>query len=37
MAVYLLAGIILAGLLVFIIVSVRAIQKSKSEIEKQFK
>lgn len=37
MAVYLLAGIILGGLLLFIIVSLRGIKKSKAEIEKMFK
>jgi len=37
MAIYLMAGIILGGLVIFIIVSIRGIQKSKSEIEKMFK
>lgn len=37
MAIYLLAGIILGGLLLFIIISIRGIKKSKSEIEKMFK
>gem|GEM_PF-6488915 len=37
MAVYLLAGIILGGLLLFIIISIRGIKKSKAEIEKMFK
>jgi hypothetical protein len=37
MAVYLLAGIILGGLLFFIIISIRGIRKSRSEIEKLFK
>jgi hypothetical protein len=37
MAVYLLAGIILGGLLLFIVISIRGIKKSKSEIEKMFK
>jgi hypothetical protein len=37
MAVYLMAGIILAGLLLYLIVSIRGIQKSKSEIDKMFK
>jgi len=37
MAVYLMAGIILGGLLLFIIISVRGIRKSRSEVEKMFK
>jgi len=37
MAVYLLAGIILGGLLLFIVISIRGIRKSKSEIERMFK
>jgi hypothetical protein len=37
MAVYLLAGIILGGLLLFIIISIRGIKKSKSDTEKMFK
>jgi|APLow6443716910_1056828.scaffolds.fasta_scaffold10669_3 hypothetical protein len=37
MAVYLLAGIILGGLVLFIIVSIRGIRKSKAEIENMFK
>jgi hypothetical protein len=37
MAVYLLAGIILGGLLLYIVISYRGIKKSKSEIEKMFK
>jgi len=37
MAVYLMAGIIIGGLLLFIIISVRGIRKSRSEVEKMFK
>jgi hypothetical protein len=37
MAVYLLAGIILGGLFLFIVISIRGIKKSRSEIEKMFK
>ena len=37
MAVYLMAGIIIGGLLLFIIISVKGIRKSRSEIEKMFK
>jgi len=37
MAIYLLAGIIIGGLLLFIIISVRGIKKSKSEVESMFK
>lgn len=37
MAVYLLAGIILGGLLLFIVISIRGIRKSRSEIERMFK
>jgi hypothetical protein len=37
MAVYLLAGIILGGLALFIIISLMSIKKSKNEIEKMFK
>lgn len=37
MAVYLLAGIILGGLFLFIVISIRGIKKSKAEIEKMFK
>jgi len=37
MAVYLMAGIILGGLVIFIIVSIRGIKKSRAEIEKRFK
>ena len=37
MAVYLMAGIILGGLLLFIIISIRGIRKSRSEVEKMFK
>lgn len=37
MAVYLMAGIIVGGLLLFIIISVRGIRKSRSEVEKMFK
>jgi len=37
MAVYLLAGIILGGLLLFIVISIRGIRKSRSEVEKMFK
>jgi len=37
MAVYLLAGIILGGLVLYIIVSIRGIKKSRAEIEKMFK
>jgi hypothetical protein len=37
MAVYLLAGIILGGLVLYIIVSIRGVKKSRSEIEKMFK
>jgi hypothetical protein len=36
MAIYLLVSIILAGLAVYIVVSVRGIQKSRSEIDKLF-
>jgi len=37
MAVYLLAGILLGGLALFIIISLMGIKKSKNEIEKMFK
>ena len=37
MAIYFMAGIILGGLLLFIIISVRGLKKSKSEIESMFK
>ena len=37
MAAYLLLGIILAGVVFYIIVSVISVRKSKSEIEKMFK
>jgi hypothetical protein len=37
MAVYLMAGIILGGLFLFIVISIRSIKKSKSEIERMFK
>lgn len=37
MAIYLMAGIIIGGLLLFIIISVKGIRKSKSEVEKMFK
>ena len=37
MTVYLLAGIVLGGLALFIIISLMSIKKSKSEIEKMFK
>jgi hypothetical protein len=37
MAIYLLAGIILGGLVLFIIVSIRGIKKSRAEIERMFK
>lgn len=37
MAVYLMAGIILGGLVLYIFVSIRGIRKSRSEIEKMFK
>ncbi len=37
MAIYLMAGIILGGLFLYIIISVRGIRKSRSEIEKMFK
>jgi hypothetical protein len=37
MAIYLLAGIIIGGLLLFIIISVRGIKKSKAEVESMFK
>jgi hypothetical protein len=37
MAAYLLLGVILAGLILFIIVSISSIRKSRSEIEKMFK
>jgi hypothetical protein len=37
MAVYLLLGIIIAGLAVYVIVSLKGIQKSRSEVEKLFK
>jgi len=37
MAVYLLAGIVLGGLLLFVVISLRGIRKSKSEVEKMFK
>jgi hypothetical protein len=37
MTIYLLAGIILGGLLLFIITSIRSIRKSRSEVEKMFK
>jgi hypothetical protein len=37
MAVYLLAGIILGGLVLYIVVSIRGIKKSRAEIEKMFK
>ena len=36
MAIYLLVSIILAGLAVYIVVSVRGMQKSRSEIDKLF-
>jgi hypothetical protein len=37
MAAYLLLGIIIVGLVFYIIVSVVSIRKSKSELEKMFK
>jgi len=37
MTVYLLAGIVLGGLALFIIISLMSIKKSKTEIEKMFK
>jgi len=37
MAIYLLAGILLGGLALFIIISLMSIKKSKNEIEKMFK
>jgi hypothetical protein len=37
MAVYLLAGIIIGGLAIFIVISLMSIKKSKSEIEEMFK
>jgi len=37
MAIYLLAGIIIGGLVLFIIVSIRGIKKSRAEIEEMFK
>jgi hypothetical protein len=37
MTVYLMAGIIIGGLLLFIVISIRGIRKSKSEIERMFK
>ncbi len=37
MAVYLMAGIILGGLLLFIVISIRGVRKSRSEIERMFK
>ena len=37
MAIYLLLGIIIAGLAVYILVSLRGIQKSRSEVENLFK
>jgi len=37
MAVYLLLGIIIAGLAVYIVVSIKGIHKSRSEVEKLFK
>ncbi len=37
MAIYLMAGIILGGLCLFIIISIRGVKKSKAEIENMFK
>jgi hypothetical protein len=37
MAVYLMAGIILGGLVLYIVVSLRGIKKSRAEIDKMFK
>jgi hypothetical protein len=37
MAIYLLLGIIIAGLAVYVVVSLKGIQKSRTEVEKLFK
>ena len=37
MAVYFMAGIILGGLFLYIIISIRGVRKSRAEIEKMFK